>query len=546
MVWSAETSQGYESAKIAGVAVPYLQGRALDIGCGMRKVWPSVIGVDNGETFGTNTDGIRCDVTSLEMFADESCDAVFSSHVIEDFERDKVPAILTEWTRVLKFGGYLCLYVPSANLYPKVGEEGANVAHKWDIYPGDIEAMLKAMTTDAGDDAPWPQDAPVCGWELIESEERGDADEYSLWIVARKVASGWSENLWQRRPGGKPRALVVRYGAIGDQIMASSILPELKRSGFHVVYNCTPAGQDIIRHDPHIDEWIIQAKDFVPNEQLGPYWSQLERRCDLFINLCESVEGSLLALPGRREDQMHTIIRRNLLGSVNYLERTHDLAGMRHNFNPRFYATESELAAAREKRAAMDGPVIYWAINGSSPHKVYAYPQAVIALLLDKTDAHVVLTGDKEYSVPIQEAIRERLIKDGYDLARLHAWCGVMSVRESLTFAQVADIVIGPETGVLNSVCMEDVWKVIYLSHSSVDNLTRHWRKTIVMQPDPIIAPCYPCHRLHYDWSRCAQDESTKAALCAAGIAPRTVFDVFTKLLAKVREPAAIEMVAAE
>ena len=41
MTWDLSTSCGYESAKIAGIALPYLQGRGLDIGCGMSKVWPS-------------------------------------------------------------------------------------------------------------------------------------------------------------------------------------------------------------------------------------------------------------------------------------------------------------------------------------------------------------------------------------------------------------------------------------------------------------------------------------------------------------------------
>src|SRR6266436_6527675 len=160
----------------------------------------------------------------LSLFSDESMDAVFSSHCLEDFDRDKVPAVLAEWTRVLKMGGHMVLYVPSANLYPKCGEPGANPAHKWDIYPGDIEALLKAQTASS---------VARHGWKLLESEERGERDEYSILIVAQKVPPyhGWSEDIWQRHPGGKQRALVIRYGAIGDAFIMSSVLPLLKAQG---------------------------------------------------------------------------------------------------------------------------------------------------------------------------------------------------------------------------------------------------------------------------------------------------------------------------
>lgn len=525
MVWTVDTSCGYESAKIAAAAIHYLQGRVLDLGCGRSKVWPRAIGVDNGGVFGEVPGVIKGDITDLSMFADDTMDAVFSSHALEDIEREKVPAVLAEWARVLKVGGYLVLYVPSANLYPRIGEDGANPNHKWDIFPGDVEKILKGLT--------------VCGWELVESEERDERDEYSLFIVARKTDAGWTENVWQRNPDGKKRALVVRYGAIGDAVIASSVFPQLKAQGYHVSVNCTPQTQHVLQHDPHIDEWVLQDVGYVPNDQLGPYWQALSQRYDLFINLSESLEGALLALPGRREDMMPDAVRRKTMGTKNYLEYTHDLSGVPHVFAPRFYPTEAELDAARKFRATMDGPVIYWAINGSSPHKIYAYPQVVIKWIMEHTTAHVVFCGDKHQSLPIQEGIFDRLRHDGTPADRVHGLCGQQTIRESLTFGLVADMVIGPETGLLNAMSMEDVWKIVYLSHSSHENLTKHWRRTLVLQPDAQRAPCYPCHRLHFDWSRCHQDDATKAALCSAGISPRMMFDVIKKVLGRLERDAA-------
>lgn len=509
-MWTAETSNGHESAKIAGIAVPYLQGRFLDLGAGNSPVWPSAITVDNGAVFGaSDVSGIRCDVSDLSMFAGGCMDAVFSSHVLEDFEPSRVPAVLAEWARVLKVGGNLVLYVPSANLYPKHGTEGANPAHKWDIYPGDIEAILKKMES--------------CGWELLESEERGDTNEYSLFIVARKRESGWVDNVWQRNPQGKKRALIIRYGAIGDAIQASSVAYGLKKKGYFVTYNTTPQCKEIIKHDPNIDEWLIQATDYVPNHELGPYWESIAPRYDFVVNLCESIEGGLLGLPGRMNHGWCDETRRRIMGTVNYMERHHDLAALPYDFRPAFYASPEEDKWARAVLKSYGAPTIIWGINGSSNHKVYPWVNIVVKWLLERTPAHIVLTGDAGVGKQLQDGILATL--EGCDLSRVHGVAGIWTIRQSLTFAQHADCVIGPETGLLNSVCMASVPKIVMLSHSSHTNLTRDWVNTTVLEPDREIAPCFPCHRLHTGWEFCHKSDETHAALCASAIAPRLVFE---------------------
>lgn len=520
MTWTLETSRGFESDKIAAIAVPYLQGgRFLDIGCGMRKIWPSAIGIDNGHHFGSHSAAdIPGDGTDLSVFSDGSMDAVFSSHALEHFPRERVPDILKEWLRVIKPGGHFVLYVPSANLYPKCGEPGANPDHKWDIFPGDVETMLRVIAEERLD----------FGLKLIESEERGETDEYSIFIVVRKVDGGWQEDVWQRNPRGAKRALVCRFGAVGDQIVAASVLPGLKAKGYHVTYLTTPEAQQVVLHDPHIDEWLIQAKDFVPNEQLGPYWDTIKRRYDLFINLSESVEGALLQLPGRLQHAYPDAVRQKLFGGVNYLERTADIAGVPHNpAAAKFHATADEMKWAREIKRGFGKRVVVWALHGSSPHKVYPFIQIVTKWLLDQTDVHIVFLADKaKVGHELQAAMCEILERNGADVSRVHPMgCGKWTIREALTFCKVADCVIGPETGPLNAVAMEAMPKVIYLSHSSHENLTRDWRNTITLLPDRKAVPCYPCHRLHYDWEHCHQDTETRAALCASSIKPEAVFE---------------------
>lgn len=545
MVWTAETSCGFESSKIASIAVPYLQGRGLDIGCGMQKVWPSAIGVDNGHHFGRGGADIQGDGTDLSMFADASMDYVFSSHFLEHVHGPIEP-VLREWWRVLKVGGRLVLYLPHKDWYPNIGEAGANPDHQRDMVPDDVIAAMKQLGMY---------------WSLVENETRSGTNEYSFFQVYRKRPTGddtisadreswqWHRHeLWQRNPGGRKRALIIRYGAIGDQLLAASILPALKAQGFHVTYNTTPEAQQVLLHDPNVDEWLIQAKDFVPNEQLGPYWASIAERYDRVINLCESVEGGLLTLPGRLQHQYSDEARRSLLGTVNYADRTADIAGVPRGGRIRFYATEQERKWARATRRAWSetAPVVAVVANGSSPHKVYPWFHTVIGWLVERTPAHVCLLSDPGIGKELQAAMVGVLERSGADMSRVHPMGGgVWTVRQALSFCQVVDVVAGPETGPLNAVCHEpDVAKVIMLSHSSHENLTRDWVNTTVLTPDAERAPCYGsgpgagCHRLHYTWEHCHQHPETHAALCASAIAPKQVFEAIALSLGAERKAA--------
>jgi len=131
MTWSLANSKNDESAKIRWELVPYLRGRCLDIGCGAYKVFPHFVGVDSGHHWGLQGVDVKSDASDLSLFASQSCDTVYSSHLLEHVEYEKVPAMLIEWCRVAKQRGYLILYVPDEAQYPLVGSEFANQDHKW-------------------------------------------------------------------------------------------------------------------------------------------------------------------------------------------------------------------------------------------------------------------------------------------------------------------------------------------------------------------------------------------------------------------------------
>lgn len=514
MTFRPEYLGGCEAAKIAPLVVRYLQGKCLDIGAGVGKVWPSVLGIDTAMNGTRPASDLMMDGTDLSMFADGSMDGVFSSFLLHQFEPSKVPGILREWARVLKVGGHLVLYLPDAEEVPK----GADPLQKWAPTVKDIEAHLHGV------------------WDRLECERRVVDDEYGVLLVYELVSQDHADCInvfdWQRNPDGKKRALLIRYGAFGDAIVMASVFPHLKAQGYHVTVNCNPSTHDVLKHDPNVDDWIVQGKDFVPNEALGPYWQALTERYDHIINLSESVEGLLLALPGRLNHSYSDEARRRLCGHVNYLEHTHNIAAVPFGFdNARFHATEAERKWARAVRRQMSGPVIVWVINGSSAHKVYPWVQVVAAWLLKRTPAHIVLYGDPGVGKQLQDGILACLEQDGCDMGRATGIAGKWSIRQSLAFLDVADCVVGPETGPINAAGMLDVPKVVYLSHSSGDNLTKHWRNCTTVEPDAVKAPCYPCHRLHSDWTFCPKDEATGAAACASSISPDRLFKEIAGIL---------------
>ncbi len=78
--------------------------KILDVGCGAYKAFPHFIGVDNGHHWGKTGVDVMCDA-KLDLFASQSCDTVYSSHLLEHIPYDDVPATLYEWARVTKIGG---------------------------------------------------------------------------------------------------------------------------------------------------------------------------------------------------------------------------------------------------------------------------------------------------------------------------------------------------------------------------------------------------------------------------------------------------------
>lgn len=155
-------NMGEAVAGIREKALQYCAGRGLDVGAGS---WPLPGAIPVQEEAGRNA-------YSLDEFADGSLDFVFSSHCLEHL--DRWPEALALWSRKLKPGGVMFLYLPHESmLLWRPGAPWVKDHHKW-IPTAEAVAHLLAVN----------------GLELA---ERGpERDEW------------WSFYLIARKPGGSP------------------------------------------------------------------------------------------------------------------------------------------------------------------------------------------------------------------------------------------------------------------------------------------------------------------------------------------------------
>lgn len=521
MTWDIAAPYKAESKKVCWHVAPYLRGRGLDVGAGDFKVLPHAISVDNMNhaQFGFSVrPDVFAEADDLSMFASQSMDFVYSSHTLEHIT--DYPKALAEWFRVVKQGGYLILYLPDEDEYPRVGEPGANPDHKWNVNYDKVVAAMQQLK----------------GWDLVEFEKRNKTDEYSLLFVFKKINSKHNQFSYQK-PKPTKTACVVRYGAFGDLMQASSVWAELKKQGYHVTVFSSLPGADVIKHDPNIDNLVLFDKDQVPNGNLVDFWDYQRTLFDKFVNLSESVEGTLLAMRGRTLMYYPPELRHKLM-NFNYVEQQHEIAQVPFSVpNTRFYTTAEEREWAKKTRAKMgEGPVVLWSLAGSSVHKAWPYLDNTIArILLTYPTARVVLVGGPECAI----------LEGGWENEpRVVCKSGVWSIRETLSFLTEADLVVGVETGVLNAASMLPVPKVIFLSHSTEENLTRDWVNTTSLWSKSTKCPgrgdgtVPACHMLHYGWDFCKQDKTTSTAQCQADISVDAAWAAINKYLLAVKRMA--------
>ena len=325
----------------------------------------------------------------------------------------------------------------------------------------------------------------------------------------------------------KRRCCVIRHGALGDSIVASACLPYLHKDGYIIDFLTNARGQDILKHNPRINKLLHFEDNMVPLEYLGNYYDAVAEDYDMTVVLTQSIEALYLhAFPS--EAYYWTLPKRRKRCDVNYYEETIRAAGyepIKGRATGELYFSKDDILFSRGIRHQYkDNFLIIWALAGSALHKSYLYFEPVArAILRHIPEAVIFATGQiQEVSLTFRHP---RLIP-------MALYYPKQTFMSACSLTKVADLVLGPETGLLNAAGCFDTPKMVFLTHSSKTNLTKTWTNDYSLQSMTACSPCHILHNTKHIWERiCPLDKvlwadvEAKAPACVGeGFPPGMVF----------------------
>jgi len=513
-MWAPDMPVGYESRKCRYRISTLCRGFGLDLSANTEKIIKSAIGIGQ---IGSGAE-IELDLSAsdaLGIFGDNAFDYVFSAHQLGNFLATN--AVLEEWWRVIRPGGYLILYEQDRDFYPHVGTFGAPPFRKKDLIWEDAWDILRNFGNA----------------EKITATRHNESNEYSWQLVIRKAFASTKCPQELMRPDPHigqvsfPRskktdkeALVIRYGALGDTVWVTPILKQLKKEGYYVVMNCADYNAQVLKSNPNIDEFIVHhSPTDVPYVELSNYWELISVGFAKVINLTQSIEGVLVKCEGTEEyDWPHE--KRHAECNVNYLDRTVEVAGYSKlkGSLPELHFTEIEEHLARNfMNLHKDKFTVIWVLSGSGFNKTYPWAEYVATefCVTHKKDVELYTVGDEMCRIlEWQNALTQNK-------------SGIWTVRQAFLMTKYADLVIGPDTGVLNAASCFDTPKIVFLSTASEENLTKYWKNVTPLSAKD--CECHPCHRLIYSNSCPKGTIAGKAAKCMENLKPETILEAMEK-----------------
>lgn len=509
-MWAPDIPDGYESRKCRYRVASFCRGLGLDLSARNEKIIKDCIGIGPKGSAGD----IDLDLTAndaLSMFADNSFDYVYDAHQLTHFVA--TGAVLAEWWRIIKPGGYLILYERDREFFPHAGTSGAPQEHRTDLFWKDAWDILKGFGNA----------------ERISASRHGESNEYSWQLIVRKAFARTIKPLeilgpprfdgpmsFPRKKVTDKEALVIRYGALGDTLWVTPVLRKLKEEGYYVVMNCPDYSAQVLKADPNIDEFIIHTTSTdVPYVELTSYWEVISKGFDKVVNLTQSIEGALVKCEGSDEYEWSQA-KRHAECNVNYQDRTMECAGYpdaKGELPSMAFTDIEEHLAKTFVHHHRDKFTVLWGLSGSAYHKTYPWAEYVATefCTTHQKDVEIFTVGD--------------------DTCRILEWqnrmtinkSGLWTVRQSFLMTKYADLVVGPDTGLLNAASCFDTPKIVFMSAGSEENLCKYWKNVTALHPEN--CECHPCHRLVYANSCPKGTIQGVATKCMEHIKPEVVLE---------------------
>jgi ADP-heptose:LPS heptosyltransferase len=276
-------------------------------------------------------------------------------------------------------------------------------------------------------------------------------------------------------------------------VQATPIFRLYKEMGHYVIAYTKPGNPaEVIKENPYIDEVRLHDESMSNEEAIDFVTNELGKEYDEYVNLAGVVEEGLLVSwyqPEFNWDK-HT---RHAKCDHNYMDKMLERARLpERGLNGEIYFTKKEENWAKRyiKKHAKGKFFVLWSLSGSSFHKSWAWAEQA---------ANAFLKAHKDVVICTVGGVLEKLLE--WEHPRVIQCSGELTMRQSLSLTKFADLVVGTETGILNSASCFDTPKVIMLSHSTKENLTKYWNNCVTILPKD--TPCYPCHKLHHHRETC-------------------------------------------
>jgi len=334
-------------------------------------------------------------------------------------------------------------------------------------------------------------------------------------------------------------AAVARFGGIGDNLIVSSVLPGLKKKYDRLeVLTCKPQGV-VFENNPNIDKLTYIKDGDIPSahaEEWQGWFTKRSHEYEALYHMSHTLEMDLALFPGQGKFNAIPEFRRKYCG-ISYLEYAHDFCGIPYApIGARFYPTDAEIATAQQDKVEklLNGsgsgrPLIGYVCSGTRVDKRHPLAGIVLARLISELGATVVLFGGPHKDRAIGEEIEGQVRKHNRTLDGIRSCISLSDkddtwpIRRSLTQLQHCDMVITPDTGPGWAVSMCPIPKILMVSHASAENIGKYWVDTTVLEADRTRVPCYPCHRLHTDFTTCTPNFENDGPACTSDISVEAI-----------------------
>lgn len=323
---------------------------------------------------------------------------------------------------------------------------------------------------------------------------------------------------------------VCRLGGIGDNLMCASPLKLLKEKWGKVEVLSGPPQYTVFENNPYIDKLTVIDKASIPNDSSGNnanyFWGR-GKEYDAWFHLSHSCETTRALFVGQTHFYWPASFRRKFCGQ-SYLETIHDICEVPYEFGPLFFPTDAEKELALKTKKMVGEKFIAWVISGTRIDKLHPYASMIVAQLIREV-APVVAMGAPGKDFGLAKAMQEDVLRFNGNDKGFHVAISEnpekpnWGPRRELSFAQVADVVVTPDTGPGWAVAFEQNKKVALVSHASAENITKGWVNTITLHADQVRVPCWPCHQLHDSMVTCTWNREKTAAACISDIGTQVI-----------------------